>query len=206
MLLPLDYKLFVDVQTLKVFHSEKIHVLNLLIRKLFVNVQSLQTLLSRRALLPLNRVLFTAVQGLTSITIPDSVTSIGESAFVGCTSLSSISIPNSVESIGGYAFAKCTSLESILLPDDIDVSAADIPETTAQIKYTVDTVGNVQITEVTLGSGKTTFDIPKAIGGKTVTAVTNNAFAGCTALESIFISEDIDVSNAGIPKAAAQVS
>ena len=109
---------------------------------------------------------------LKSVTIPSSVTSIGQYAFWNCTSLTSVTIPNSVTIIGNYAFRNCKSLESIVLPKGLDVTSANIPNTTSQVKYSLDTEkGKVTITEISLGTGKTGFAVPATICGYPVAAV-----------------------------------
>ena len=109
---------------------------------------------------------------LTSVTIPNRVTIIGNFAFQNCTSLTSVDIPNSVTIIGNYAFQNCTSLESIFLPEGLDVTGASIPNTTSQVKYSLDTEkGEVTITEIALGTGKTGVAIPATICGYPVAAV-----------------------------------
>ena len=115
---------------------------------------------------------FFGCSSLISITIPSSVTSIGQYAFWNCTSLTSVTIPNSVTIIGNYAFRNCKSLESIVLPKGLDLTSANIPNTTSQVKYSLDTEkGKVTITEIALGTGKTGFAIPATICGYPVAAV-----------------------------------
>lgn len=115
---------------------------------------------------------FSGCTSLESITIPNSVTSIGPWVFINCMSLKSVTIPNSVTIIGNYAFRNCTSLESIVLPKGLDVTSANIPNTTSQVKYSLDTEkGKVTITEISLGTGKTGFAIPVTICGYPVAAV-----------------------------------
>ena len=109
---------------------------------------------------------------LKSVDIPDSVTLIDDGVFWRCTSLTSVTIPNSVTIIGNYAFRNCTSLESIVLPKGLDVTSANIPNTTSQVKYSLDTEkSKVTITEISLGTGKTGFAIPATICGYPVAAV-----------------------------------
>ena len=109
---------------------------------------------------------------LTSITIPSSVRSIGSGVFNGCTSLKSITIPSSVTSIGAYAFYGCSGLESIFLPDGLVVSNASIRNEATKVRYSLDqTTGEVTITEIELGTGKTSVAIPDMIYGYPVLAV-----------------------------------
>ena len=115
---------------------------------------------------------FLNCKSLKSVDIPDSVTLIYAGAFSECESLISVTIPNSVTIIEYNAFQNCTSLESIVLPEGLDVTSANIPNTTSQVKYSLDTEkGKVTITEISLGTGKTGFAIPATICGYPVAAV-----------------------------------
>lgn len=138
----------------------------------FYNCRSLTSITIPNSVTSIGEFAFRYCEHLTSITIPNSVTSIGESAFRDCKGLTSIMIPNSVTSIGKWAFMDCTGLESIFLPDGLDVSSAKIPADTTQVKYSLDTnKGEVTITEITLGTDKTSVDIPAEICGHSVVAV-----------------------------------
>ena len=140
---------------------------------------------------------FYSCKSLASIDIPDGVTTIGDSAFAGCAnlanvtfgdnsklasigvqafngcaSLESIEIPSSVTSIGYGAFDGCTSLESIFLPKDLDVTNAKIPDAASQVRYSLDEIkGEVTITEIALGTDKSSVAIPATICGYPVVAV-----------------------------------
>ena len=114
---------------------------------------------------------FKECTSLESITIPDSVQSIGDYAFEGCTSLESITIPDSVQFIEYNVFSYCSNLTSIFLPEGLDVSSADILDTTTKIIYTVDDNDNAAITKIVLGSDQTKVDIPEKIGDYTVISV-----------------------------------
>lgn len=112
---------------------------------------------------------FAGCSSLTSITIPNSVTSIGSSVCAGCEKLESITIPASVISIDNYAFGNCYSLTSIFVPDGLDVQ---IFRKTTQVRYKADTSkGEVTITEISLGEGQVSVDIPVTICGYPVVAV-----------------------------------
>ena len=114
---------------------------------------------------------------LESITIPDSVESIDNQAFYYCTNLESITIPANVTSIGAGAFRYCSSLESIFLPDkdNLTIAGNAIPGTSSQIKYILDTEkGEVTITQITLGTDKTSVAIPATICGNDVVAISDS--------------------------------
>ncbi|MGN0517722.1 MAG: ubiquitin-like protein [Acutalibacteraceae bacterium] len=125
-----------------------------------------------------NEVTITKYSGTaTEVEIPSiidgkTVKTIGTNAFLNCTSLASVTIPSGVKTIGHTAFAGCTSLESIFLPNSLNDTQAGIPNTTSQVKYSLDeTTGEVTITEINLAGGKDKVDIPEKICGYPVVAV-----------------------------------
>ena len=138
----------------------------------FENCSSLESVTIPNSVTSLADDSFNNCTSLTSVTIPNSVTSIGQCAFQNCKSLTSVTIPNSVTIIGYNAFQNCKSLESIVLPKDFDFTSANIPNTTSQVKYSLNTEkGEVTITEIALGTGKTGFAIPATICGYPVAEV-----------------------------------
>lgn len=128
---------------------------------------------------------FQGCSRLKTINLPNSVNYIGIYAFESCSNLAAITIPDSVTSINSYAFQACSSLDNILYPDSLDVSNASIPNTTTQIKYTVDG-GRMIITNVILGTDKNTVEIPNG-----VTSISNYAFDGCSSLTAITIPDSV---------------
>ena len=93
---------------------------------------------------------------LTEIQIPACIR-LREMAFVGCTSLSKITLPNGLVSIGAFPFSQCSSLKTV------NIMSGTIPNNVFQ--------GNTFVKEIFLGTD--------------VTAVAQNAFLGCTALEKL---------------------
>ena len=106
-----------------------------------------------------------------------------------------------------FAFAEETGADRLGFGTSITVSAADEVYTigTAKIYYTKDaSTGNVTITKVEAGN-ETSIVIPKTIGGEEVKDIGNNAFDGCTSLESVFYPSLISGTDE-IPSGTAQVS
>ncbi len=138
----------------------------------FNNCTSLTSVTIPNSVTSIGQCAFQNCKSLKSVDIPDSVTLIYTGAFSECESLISVTIPNSVTIIEYNAFQNCKSLESIVLPKGLDVTSANIPNTTSQVKYSLDTEkGEVTITEIALGTGKTGFAIPATICGYPVAAV-----------------------------------
>ncbi len=138
----------------------------------FNNCTSLTSVTIPNSVTSIGQCAFQNCKSLKSVDIPDSVTLIYAGAFSECESLINVTIPNSVTIIEYNAFQNCKSLESIVLPKGLDVTSANIPNTTSQVKYSLDTEkGEVTITEIALGTGKTGFAIPATICGYPVAAV-----------------------------------
>ena len=157
---------------------------------------------------------FRDCSGLTSVTIPNSVTSIGEEAFAKCRWLTSVTIPNSVTSIGVEAFAGCSGVTKFIIEgtptfdaftltyfpklDSIAVPAEcfDIPEEywvscPKQVRYikimggelSSDAFSVIQRNYKVLN----TLDLTSA----TNTTLTDEAFKGCYALESLSLPSEL---------------
>ncbi|MCM1335718.1 MAG: leucine-rich repeat domain-containing protein [Bacteroides sp.] len=106
--------------------------------------------------------------GLTSITIPAGVTSIGAEAFRYSSELTSVTILTDKTTVESTAFSNCSNLDQITYPDGLEVT---VPSKTSKIEYTVDNDGAVTITDITLGSGKTSVELPTEINDLPITEV-----------------------------------
>ena len=149
------------------------------------------------------------------LVIPNSVTSIGRYAFYNCSGLTPVTIPNSVTSIGCYAFAGCSGVTKFIIEgtptfeeyftltnfpklDSIAVPAEwfDIPEEywvscPKQVRYikimggelSSDAFSVIQRNYKVLN----TLDLTSA----TNTTLTDEAFKGCYALESLSLPSEL---------------
>ena len=117
----------------------------------------------------------TLIAGCKNTVIPDDVTNIGQNAFEYCKGLTSISIPDSVKSIGDDAFFGCTGLISI------NVSPKNtVYDSRNNCNAIIETATNNLI----VGCKNTI--IPN-----NVASIGNWAFAGCTGLTDINISNNV---------------
>lgn len=125
---------------------------------------------------------------ITGIVIPDSVVSIGTGAFANCKDLASVTLSKNLTNISSNAFKCCSSLEDIEIPDSvtqIDESAfAESGLTSVVIPGTVNIVS---------GSAFNSCKDLKIVDMREgVNIIGAYSFAGCTALETVFIPSTVD--------------
>lgn len=183
---------------------------------LYINNVEVKDLVIPNGVTSIGEGAFYGCSGLISVTIPNSVTSIGYRAFAGCSGLTSITIPNSVTSIGGEAFAGCSGVTKFIIEgtptfdeedftltnfpklDSIAVPAEvfDIPETELvncpkQVRYIKITGGELSADAFSVIQRNykvlNTLDLTSA----TNTTLTDEAFKGCYALESLSLPSEL---------------
>ena len=131
---------------------------------------------------------FEDINSLKNVVIGDDLYSIGNNMFRGCSCLSSLSLGKRLQEIGSSAFFNCRSLTSV-----------DFPKSLSTIKeYAF--FGCSGLTSLTIGAdgneyshgyfhvGNHAFDSCfglKSLNIKFVSAIEDNAFRGCTAIEEI---------------------
>ena len=132
---------------------------------------------------------FEGCTALESITLPTTLTTIGTAAFRNCTALMGIAIGDNVTTIGNYAFENCTALTSVefssgnkieMLGSAPDVESAIFRNTTAL--KTIVLPDSVKVIGAYLfeNSGIEAIQLPKSL-----TAISEYAFAGCASLKSL---------------------
>lgn len=138
---------------------------------------------------------------LSSVVIPSSVTNIGFLAFYNCSFLKTVTISNGVTAIGKDAFAGCVALKSVTIPDSVttlDYGAfgnnhglTEILVGSGNTHYcSVDGVlfnkNKTEILQYPAGKTTTSYEIPAG-----VTTICEDAFIGCTSLESVTIPDGV---------------
>jgi len=150
-----------------------------------------------------------------SVVIEDGVTSIGGGAFQGCDNLTEITIPETVTEIGEDALTDCGNLKDIHFEgsaEQWEEIGGNLEGVEVQVAVAKGTCGSglswvLDVKNGTLtisGSGamsdytaenapwaKYSDDITTVVIGSGVTAIGDNAFAGCTALETVAVPKSV---------------
>lgn len=117
---------------------------------------------------------------ITAIEIPDSITRIPTQCFYSAQRLEQIIMPNTVTSISAGAFANCRSLVEL-----------DIPESVKTIDSTQENYGCfyncTALKEIVIPNSVTSYGSPYGSG------YTTGLFSGCSALESVTLSENASI-------------
>ena len=162
----------------------------------FKGCKSLQSIVIPNSVTSIGDLAFSECTSLQSIIIPDGVTTIGEHAFSGCKSLQSIVIPNSVTSIGDFAFDDCKSLQSIVIPNSVTSIGAN-PFVDSGVRSIVSHSKFFIVDREALYDQKKKLLIACFSKGyhfvipNSVTTIGNDAFLGCTSLQSIVIPNSV---------------
>ena len=139
---------------------------------------------------------FSSNTSLTSVILPYGITEIGSSAFAWSENISFINIPENVSSIGDSAFWYCFDLTSLNIPASVTYigagafgctgmdSANDLTIEIGNRNYAI--LENCLI-ELSTGILITGFNDSRIPNDDTITAIADNAFAGCGGLTEITV-------------------
>ena len=180
----------------------------------FAGCTNLESITFSRDLLTIDDLAFIDCSSIKSLDLPERLYSIGESAFFRCCSIEEIILPESLKSIGAYAFSSC-SLRSVTIPESLksigayafsscNLRSVTIPEGVETInaaafsspyleefkgKYASED-GRCLIVDGVLNSfapaGLTEYITPNS-----ATVIGDSAFAGCSNLTNVTISEGV---------------
>ncbi len=138
---------------------------------------------------------FATCKSVTSIDLPDNAEYIGEGAFAGCVAITEITIPATIGYIGNSVFYGCSKLTTVSLyftgsdaagTDSSDFAWIFANDTAAMPKIkTVYVLGNAPIAA---GAFKNCAIEVVHISSE-ITAIGHDAFAGCTALKEVHITD-----------------
>jgi len=146
---------------------------------------------------------FGGCTNLKDILLNENLKEIGTGAFVNCTNIKSINIPNSVTTLGDGIFSNCRELNSIYIGAGVNKIGNSIFDSCMKLaEITVDNNnqnfsslnGNLynknqtKIVNYALGKTDECFSIPLQ-----VTTIGKSAFASCSNIKNITISEGVKV-------------
>ena len=144
---------------------------------------------------------FEACDYLHEIRLPDSVTYIGLRAFYNCTGLNRIIIGNNVSYIGENAFLGCDNIEIYCKLTSAPITWDKNWHSGNNVIYGYIDSGvtngfawlnvNNEITIYDYTGGASVLTVPEKIGNVSVTTIAENAFAYCTSITDLTISEGI---------------
>ncbi len=158
----------------------------------FKNCSSLTTVNLPETLTSLATYMFQNCTSLTSITLPENLKSIPSYAFSGCTSLTDVNLPAGVTSLGNGAFNGCPVQWSVDRHSAQAQMLSKAGYTFVDLEYPefslkTDVYSNAKFVIVDCKDDVTSVTIPDDMVG-----IKDNAFSGCTALESITLHDNFE--------------
>ncbi len=147
---------------------------------------------------------------LSEITIPEVVTSIGDYAFNGCSNLTEVIIPVGVTSIGGFTFCGCVSLTEVTIPEDVtsigtyafyecrNLTEITIPESVTSIGecafYNCDSLTQIILPSCSVSNSAFGYcdNVGIIIVDGDVEIISGNPFVGCSSLNSVQVTANVD--------------
>lgn len=180
----------------------------------FDNCTGLKEVIMGPAVISLGESSFRDCTGLTSVSFPASAKAIGTTAFSNCTGLTAIEL-GAIEEIGRSAFSKCSALKEVIIPETVkSISDKAFDGCQALERVIFNAVNCTQcgtahtsygvfpptLKMLTFGSGVTNIpvssfkylrEINSLVIPNSVIAIGDDAFSGCTALETLQIGNSV---------------
>ena len=142
---------------------------------------------------------------LQSVTLPDTITSIERRAFTGCANLALVTLPGGITEIAATSFGGCSAALEFQCPagsatadvlfalgydffDGDNYHIRDYPDFTFHLHKTED---GGDITLAAYHGDAQALHLPALINSMALTAIAENAFAGCEVLTDIALPDNI---------------
>lgn len=181
----------------------------------FKDCSQLKTLVLSNGLVSIGESAFEGCAQLATLALPNNLTSLGASAFAGCAALTSITVPDGVTTIGNSTFRNCAQLTTLVLPNNLTAIGTNAFDGCATLQYNEHQDGKYlgssansyavlvsakeNVTSLVVHDNtKIVYDsafnnqdkLTTVTISQGVTVISNNAFDGCKALQSISVAAE----------------
>ena len=182
---------------------ETVHLsteINRIREEMFYNCVNLKTITIPNKVSHIDARAFQNCESLTNITIPNSVTYMSDGVFKNCTALETVQLSTEINGIGYEMFYNCVSLNTITIPNKVNyIGTRAFQGCTSLTSLTVDSsntkYGSADNMIYTKDTSSLVCVAPGLAGSVTipanVQAIGDEAFSGCTKLESVTIPNSI---------------
>ena len=134
----------------------------------------------------LSNMAFYGCRNISTLTLPEGLEEIGVSTFEGCDKLETVTFPSTLKKIAQHAFYGCSSLRNLV---NLDFS----------IEFGLSPFGGCPLTDFDYSTVRGTFPaflsgnkgITSIVVPEGVTALSNNAFRGCSGLKSVSLPSSL---------------
>lgn len=143
---------------------------------------------------------FSGCTGMEKVTFPYGLKTIGTGAFNDCTSLAVVVIPDSVVNLDWIPFENCTGLKSVELPARLagkgflgctSVSSVTLTGKNVEVKPELLRIGYDDRYTMPWSASGSAGNPVRVVIQDGITAIGDNAFAGCTGLTEVRIGKDV---------------
>ncbi len=159
----------------------------------FTNTPWLEAQKKESPLVTVNNILIDGTACTGDVIIPDNVTKIAPCAFEYCENITSVFIPEGVTSIGFNAFEGCSSLTSVTIPESVKhignrAFGGEMFSNTPWLEEKKKENPLVIVSDIVIDGTGCTGDVVIPEG---VTAISGDAFRGCTEMTSVAIPDSV---------------